>query len=134
MIDKRDRMSVSTRIPLLRESGSSLVAELLDTLIARESDLATRCEQLQATNRTLEALRDDALAQFTEVAQDKERLEQELYSKFVLLFNKKKAKVVELKKQLKQLEGKVRAAASARRTRVARSFPPRIVRREKGRD
>ncbi len=98
---------VSTVLTLRADSRATVISDTFDYLIDRNQLLEDHSRRLAAENRKNEAQRDDALRQFDTVRHDKERLEQELYSKFVLILNAKKHKANEFKKQIAALTARV---------------------------
>lgn len=105
-------MVLSSTLDLRAERGSQLIGDAFDYLIDRNSMLDESNRKLSLANRKLEKQRDDALQQFDIVRKDKERLEQELYSKFVLVLNAKKQKANEFKRQIAQLHERVSVLSS----------------------
>lgn len=100
-------MVLSSTLDLRSERGSQLIGDAFDYLIDRNAMLDESNRKLALVNSKLEKQRDDALKQFDIVRKDKERLEQELYSKFVLVLNAKKQKANEFKRQIAQLQSRV---------------------------
>jgi hypothetical protein len=100
-------MVLSSTLDLRAERGSQLIGDAFDYLIDRNAMFDESNRKLSLVNAKLEKQRDDALKQFDIVRKDKERLEQELYSKFVLVLNAKKQKANEFKRQIAQLQSRV---------------------------
>ncbi len=109
----QDDVVVSTTIELRLDAKSQMVGDTLDYLIDRNSALDEQCRKLLHESRRNEAQRDDALRQFDTVRHDKERLEQELYSKFVVVLNMKKHKANEFKRQIELLHERVEQLTAA---------------------
>jgi hypothetical protein len=127
----QDDVVVSTTIELRLDAKSQMVGDTLDYLIDRNASLDEQCRKLLHESRRNEAQRDDALRQFDTVRHDKERLEQELYSKFVVVLNMKKHKANEFKRHIEQLHERVEqltAALAARDgTAATNDAPPTIA-------
>ncbi|KAI1900426.1 hypothetical protein AGOR_G00049820 [Albula goreensis] len=89
---------------LMCPEPSRVIKELISHGLERSSELWARNQHLQEENRRLGREQDRITAELERYVQGKETLEQELYTRFVLVLNEKKARIRGLQERLRQLQ------------------------------
>ncbi|XP_041093980.1 DNA repair protein XRCC4-like isoform X3 [Polyodon spathula] len=84
-----------------------VIKELINHGLDRSSELRARNEHLLGENERLGRERDYVTEELKKYVQAKEVLEQDLYTRFVLVLNEKKAKIRNLQEKLKQAQEEV---------------------------
>ncbi|XP_068104037.1 DNA repair protein XRCC4 [Hyperolius riggenbachi] len=85
---------------------AEIIKELINHCLDRATELHSRNEHLQTENERLRCDWDDMNKQLEKFVSGKEQLEQDLYTRFTLVLNEKKAKIRSLKEKLSQSEQK----------------------------
>ncbi|XP_058889307.1 DNA repair protein XRCC4-like isoform X2 [Acipenser ruthenus] len=84
-----------------------VIKELINHGLDRSTELRARNEHLLGENERLGQERDYVTEELKKYVQAKEVLEQDLYTRFVLVLNEKKAKIRSLQEKLKQAQEEV---------------------------
>ncbi|MGH0160567.1 UNVERIFIED_CONTAM: hypothetical protein FKN15_054658 [Acipenser sinensis] len=84
-----------------------VIKELINHGLDRSTELRARNEHLLGENERLGRERDYVTEELKKNVQAKEVLEQDLYTRFVLVLNEKKAKIRSLQEKLKQAQEEV---------------------------
>ncbi|KAK6494938.1 DNA repair protein XRCC4-like [Huso huso] len=84
-----------------------VIKELINHGLDRSTELQARNEHLLGENERLGRERDYVTEELKKYVQAKEVLEQDLYTRFVLVLNEKKAKIRSLQEKLKQAQEEV---------------------------
>nr|XP_034955936.1 DNA repair protein XRCC4 isoform X1 [Zootoca vivipara]XP_034955937.1 DNA repair protein XRCC4 isoform X1 [Zootoca vivipara]XP_034955938.1 DNA repair protein XRCC4 isoform X1 [Zootoca vivipara]XP_034955939.1 DNA repair protein XRCC4 isoform X1 [Zootoca vivipara]XP_034955941.1 DNA repair protein XRCC4 isoform X1 [Zootoca vivipara]XP_034955942.1 DNA repair protein XRCC4 isoform X1 [Zootoca vivipara]XP_034955943.1 DNA repair protein XRCC4 isoform X1 [Zootoca vivipara] len=117
---EKNLKDVSFRLGSLMLQKVSGPAEVISELISYCLDcikgLHSKNEHLQKENERLQSDLDDVQEQLQKCVEAKEELEMELYKRFVLVLNEKKAKIRSLQKSLKEAEEAVLETTQARDT------------------
>ncbi|XP_059825348.1 DNA repair protein XRCC4 isoform X3 [Hypanus sabinus] len=82
-------------------STTEVIKELIDIVLQSNTELRSRNNSLQQENKRLLSERNSGLERLEEYVKAKEDLEQDLYSRFILVLNAKKAKIRQLLEHLK---------------------------------
>nr|XP_028603705.1 DNA repair protein XRCC4 isoform X4 [Podarcis muralis] len=117
---EKNLKDVSFRLGSLMLQKVSGPAEVISELISYCLDcikgLHSKNEHLQKENERLQSDLDDVQEQLQKCVEAKEELEMELYKRFILVLNEKKAKIRNLQKSLKEAEEAVLETTQARDT------------------
>ncbi|CAI5787313.1 DNA repair protein XRCC4 isoform X1 [Podarcis lilfordi] len=117
---EKNLKDVSFRLGSLMLQKVSGPAEVISELISYCLDcikgLHSKNEHLQKENERLQSDLDDVQEQLQKCVEAKEELEMELYKRFILVLNEKKAKIRSLQKSLKEAEEAVLETTQARDT------------------
>ncbi|XP_033019679.1 DNA repair protein XRCC4 isoform X4 [Lacerta agilis] len=117
---EKNLKDVSFRLGSLMLQKVSGPAEVISELISYCLDcikgLYSKNEHLQKENERLQSDLDDVQEQLQKCVEAKEELEMELYKRFILVLNEKKAKIRSLQKSLKEVEEAVLKTTQARDT------------------
>ncbi|KAG7481245.1 hypothetical protein MATL_G00065110 [Megalops atlanticus] len=81
-----------------------VIKDLIRIGLDRSSELRARNQHLQEENQRLKREQDRITAELEGYVEAKEKLEQDLYTRFVLVLNEKKAKIRGLQEELRQLQ------------------------------
>ncbi|XP_033019677.1 DNA repair protein XRCC4 isoform X2 [Lacerta agilis] len=115
---EKNLKDVSFRLGSLMLQKVSGPAEVISELISYCLDcikgLYSKNEHLQKENERLQSDLDDVQEQLQKCVEAKEELEMELYKRFILVLNEKKAKIRSLQKSLKEVEEAVLKTTQAR--------------------
>ncbi|XP_078242515.1 DNA repair protein XRCC4 isoform X3 [Pogona vitticeps] len=115
---EKNLKDVSFRLGSLMLQEVSSPAEIISKLISHCLDcmagLEAKNECLQRENETLLSDLNDIQGQLQKCVEAKEKLENELYQRFILVLNEKKAKIRSLNKSLKEAEEMVKKSNQAR--------------------
>ncbi|XP_062924602.1 DNA repair protein XRCC4 isoform X5 [Mobula hypostoma] len=95
-------------------STTDIIKELIDIVLQSNTELRSRNNSLQQENKRLLSERNSGLEQLEEYVKAKEGLEQDLYSRFILVLNAKKAKIRQLQEHLKRVREQTEAGSQSR--------------------
>ncbi|XP_072137374.1 DNA repair protein XRCC4 isoform X2 [Mobula birostris] len=95
-------------------STTDIIKELIDMVLQSNTELRSRNNSLQQENKRLLSERNSGLEQLEEYVKAKEDLEQDLYSRFILVLNAKKAKIRQLQEHLKRVHEQTEAGSQSR--------------------
>ncbi|XP_078070954.1 DNA repair protein XRCC4 [Mustelus asterias] len=91
-----------------------VMKELIDYMLHCNTDLRDKNEHLQQENKRLSCDRSYSLKELEKYVKAKEELEQDLYSRFILVLNEKKAKIRSLQEKLKCMDEEVESKSQTR--------------------
>ncbi|XP_072923169.1 DNA repair protein XRCC4 isoform X1 [Hemitrygon akajei] len=94
-------------------STTEVIKELIDIVLQSNTELRSRNNFLQQENKRLLSERNSGLEQLEEYVKAKEDLEQDLYSRFILVLNAKKAKIRRLQEHLKCVREQTEAGSQS---------------------
>ncbi|XP_038661291.1 DNA repair protein XRCC4 isoform X2 [Scyliorhinus canicula] len=100
--------------------SADVIKELINYVLHCNAELRDRNEHLQQENKRLSCDRNYSLKELEKYIKAKEELEQDLYSRFILVLNEKKAKIRSLQEKLKCVDEQVEFKSQSR-TAVATS-------------
>ncbi|XP_036383740.1 DNA repair protein XRCC4-like [Megalops cyprinoides] len=100
-----------------------VIKELIRIGLDRGSELRARNQHLQEENQRLKREQDRITAELEGYVEAKEKLEQDLYTRFVLVLNEKKAKIRGLQEELRRLQEAKEERAQREATTAESSGP-----------
>ncbi|XP_028829796.1 DNA repair protein XRCC4 isoform X2 [Denticeps clupeoides] len=95
---------------------TEVIGELISEGLEQSARLLSSNRHLQEENRRLRQEQEHISAEMERYAQGKETLEMELYRRFVLVLNEKKAKIRTLQEKVKQLEDALEDEVQSKKT------------------
>ncbi|XP_069792405.1 DNA repair protein XRCC4 isoform X3 [Narcine bancroftii] len=81
--------------------STEIIKEVINFVLHYNADLRNQNDRLQQENKRLLCEHNNSLEELEKYVRAKEDLEQDLYSRFILVLNEKKAKIRQLKERLK---------------------------------
>ncbi|KAJ8414881.1 hypothetical protein AAFF_G00024040 [Aldrovandia affinis] len=103
---------------------SRVIMELISHGLESSSELRARNQHLQEENQRLGREQDRITAELERYVEGKESLERELYMRFVLVLNEKKARIRGLQERLRQLQEEQEEKGQSREASTAKSSAP----------
>ncbi|XP_053152209.1 DNA repair protein XRCC4 isoform X2 [Hemicordylus capensis] len=117
---EKNLKDVAFRLGLLKlqkvSSPAEVIKELISYCLDSVAQLQAKNEHLQKENERLLSDLDDIQGKLQKCVDAKEQLEDELYSRFILVLNEKKAKIRSLQKTLREAEETVTETTQTRDT------------------
>ncbi|XP_048384120.2 DNA repair protein XRCC4 [Stegostoma tigrinum] len=94
--------------------STEIIKGLIDYVLHCNRELQDKNEHLQQENERLMCDRNYSLKELEKYVKAKEELEQDLYSRFILVLNEKKAKIRSLQEKLKCIDEQVKFSSQSR--------------------
>uniref|UniRef100_UPI00398EA405 DNA repair protein XRCC4 isoform X2 n=1 Tax=Pristiophorus japonicus TaxID=55135 RepID=UPI00398EA405 len=94
--------------------STEVIKELINYVLHCNAKLRDKNEHLQQENKRLSCDRNDSLKELEKYVKAKEELEQDLYSRFILVLNEKKAKIRSLQENVKCIDEQAELRSQSR--------------------